>query len=81
LAALESLRELSLAELPRLTDRGLDHVAGRTRLTRLQLSGTRVTDAGLTRLAPLTALQSLGLSGTQLSGETLAVLRGCTDLH
>jgi hypothetical protein len=71
----EPLRDQDLAFLPKLTnlewfqmnlhgisDAGLAHVAGLTRLTRLSI-GDQLTDAGLAHLAGMKQLENLGIAG------------------
>ena len=58
-----------------MTDAGLQHLAGLTRLEWLELSQTQVTDAGLQHLAGLTGLRRLDLSQTQVTDAGVAALR------
>ena len=48
-----------------MTDAGLEHLKGLTRLQSLNLAETKVTDAGLEHLKGLTHLQSLDLMSNQ----------------
>lgn len=68
LGRLTNLRTLELAgdfEHKRLTDAGLAHLAGLTRLTELDVSEHLLTDAGLVHLAGLTELEVLNLSDNE----------------
>ena len=62
-----------------VTDAGLEHLKGLTRLQSLDLSGTQVTDAGLEHLKGLTQLQWLSLEGTQVTDAGLEHLKGLTN--
>jgi len=55
-------------EHTRVTDAGLEHLKGLSKLQTLDLQGTSVTDAGLEHLRGLTKLRSLFLYGTKTSG-------------
>jgi hypothetical protein len=57
---------VSLA-LTKVTDAGLNELAGLKQLQRLYLGGTRVTDAGLKHLAGLKQLQELSVGGTRVT--------------
>jgi hypothetical protein len=72
--ALETLRMM-------VTDAGVAHLAGLTKLRVLNLSGTDVGDAGLSHLSCLTNLRELRLSATSVTGDGLAHLRGLTNLR
>ena len=61
LTPLTSLRELDLGSCDGVTDNGLAHLKGLTKLQKVDLSGTRVSLTGLARLKGLTELQSLDL--------------------
>ena len=50
-----------------VTDVGLAHLRGLTRLRKLILAGTRVTDAGLDQLATFSDLRQLDLEGSLVS--------------
>ena len=63
-----------------VTDAGLSHIQGLTRLKRLSVNGTQVTDAGLTHIRGLTRLEGLSLGGTQVTDAGLAHLQGLTQL-
>jgi len=60
---LESLQFTSA----RITDAGLAHLKGLSRLRRLALENAAVTDAGLTHLKALTDLEELDLKGTKVT--------------
>jgi hypothetical protein len=65
---------------PEITDAGLEHLKGLTRLRRLSLSGRRITGKGLKFLQTLVALQKLELRDTQISDDDLALLRAFPSL-
>jgi hypothetical protein len=58
-----NIRRLYLATLP-ITDAGLEHLKGLTKLEFLDLEGTQVTDAGLVHLKEVAELEYLGLVDT-----------------
>ena len=60
--AKELLEWLDLADT-QVTDAGLEHLKGLTKLEELYLAGPQVSDAGLEHLKGLTSLQHLYLSG------------------
>ena len=64
-----------------LTDAGLAHLAGHTRLKDLDLSDTNITDAGLFYLRGLTGLRELDLSGTPITDSGLVHLENLTRLE
>jgi len=64
-----------------VTDAGLVHLKGLTKLQQLDLLDTQVTDAGLVHLKGLTKLKLLGLSRTQVSDAGLVHLNGLTNLE
>lgn len=53
----------------RMTDAGLKHLTGLTKLRRLDVNGTKVTDAGLVHLQGLSQLQELTLSGNKVTAQ------------
>lgn len=55
----------------RITDAGLQSLAGLTHLKMLDLTGARITDHGLQMLAGLEDLESLSLGGTSITDEGL----------
>lgn len=73
---------ISLTWNGKVTDAGLEHLEGLTRLNGLALQKTQVTDAGLVHLKGLTTLNILDLSGARQVRDTgLAHLAGLTNLH
>ncbi len=67
-----------------VSDAGLAHLTGLTKLASLTLHDTAVADAGLMHIAALPALKSLHLDRTFVSDtgvETLAGMKGLTELH
>ena len=70
-----------LATAARVSDAGLEHLAGMTDLKVLGLGGTKITDAGLVHLAVLTNLQYLKLHGTRVTADGLVHLRSMTKLQ
>ncbi|MEE3371248.1 MAG: hypothetical protein VX346_18080, partial [Planctomycetota bacterium] len=72
---------VNLADTPTITDVGLVHLVGLTKLERLSLSETQITDAGLIYLKGLSGLQNLSLSGTQVTDAGLVHLKGLTKLQ
>jgi len=75
LAGLEILEDLCL-DGTKVSDKGLVHVAGLTRLHKLHIRtrGT-ITDAGLDSLTELTELQELLLTGTKVTKSGTEKLR------
>jgi hypothetical protein len=65
----------------RVTDAGLVHLKGLTRLRTLWLEGTGVTDAGLAHLRGASELNNLRLQGTGITDDVLPLLRGMTNLN
>ena len=59
---------------PKITDAGLVHLKGLTKLQRLVLP-SNITDAGLVHLQGLTKLQTLGFSGTKVTETGIADLQ------
>ena len=58
-----------------ITDAGLVHLKGLTKLQELHLNETKVTDAGLAHLKDLTNLQTLNLRFTQVTDAGLAAMQ------
>ena len=58
-----------------VTDAGLVHLRGLTRLQILTLNKTQLTDAGLQHLSGLTNLLRLDLTGTQVTDAGVAELQ------
>ena len=63
-----------------ITDAGLVHLKGLTKLEELWLTDTQITDAGLVHLKGLTKLEWLLLSNTQITDAGLVHLKGLTKL-
>jgi Leucine-rich repeat (LRR) protein len=63
-----------------ITDAGLIHLKGLTRLTNLHLDGLPITDTGLDALKDLPALGGLFLSRTKIKGPGLARLKSLPTL-
>lgn len=77
LAHLESMKNLegvSLEMREKITDAGLTHLNGLTKLRKLNLYGTQVSDEGLKLLGRLTNLEELNLSHTRVTDAGLAHL-------
>ncbi len=74
------LTVLTLDECEQVTDAGLAHLEGLSKLESLCLRGTQATDAGLRHLAPLGHLRWLDLGGTRVTDAGLKFLRGNTGL-
>ena len=66
---------------PKVTDVGLVHLKGLTRLQSLTRYGPKVTDAGLVHLKGLTKLKTLDLRFTDVTGSGLVHLKGLTKLQ
>jgi Leucine-rich repeat (LRR) protein len=66
---------------PRITDAGVKHLAGLTRLQNLNLMGQHVTDEGLKHLSGMTNLRSLALSFSGITDEGLKHLEELRSLH
>ncbi len=65
----------------KVTDKGLEKLAGLTRLKYLYLGQTSVTDKGLEHLKGMSQLQSLSLVGTQVTDAGLANLKDLRELR
>ena len=65
----------------KVTDVGLEHLKGLTRLQRLDLNGTKVTDAGLEHLSGLIQLEAINLEGTKITDTGLEHLKQLKQLH
>jgi Leucine rich repeat len=65
----------------KVTDKGLNDLAGLKNLQRLDLFDTGVTDAGLKELAGLKSLRSLGLCHTKVTDAGLGELAGLQNLE
>ena len=64
-----------------VTDAGLEHLKGLTKLEVLDLAKVEITDAGLEHLKGLTQLQALFLNQTQVTDAGLEHLKGLTQLQ
>ena len=64
-----------------VTDAGLVHLKGLTKLEVLLLTCKQITDAGLVHLKGLTNLESLNLSNTPITDTGLVHLKGLTNLE
>jgi beta-lactamase regulating signal transducer with metallopeptidase domain len=60
---LKNLTYLGFYDSALLTDEGLAHLAGMTRLERLFIGGPNITDQGLAHLARMTSLYQLNITG------------------
>ncbi len=78
LRRMTALQELFLPN--DVSDTDLVHIAGKTNLSALSLSGPKITDAGLAHLAGLTSLNELTIRCPGVKGPGLAHLRGMTKL-
>jgi len=65
---------------PKVSDAGLVHLKGLTKLRTLSLDRTQVSDAGLVHLKELTQLRTLTLYNTKVSDAGLVHLKGLTKL-
>src|SRR5437870_1075211 len=65
----------------RVTDAGLEHLQGLSKLQTLNLYNTKITDAGLAHLQSLTSLTTLYLNNTQITDAGLVHLKGLTRLQ
>ncbi len=68
------------AQGEKVTDAGLAHVAGLTRLKVLVIRGRGLTDSGLVHLAGLSRLETLTLNFTPMTDAGMAHFRGLTRL-
>ena len=71
LSQLNSPRILKLEYNQQLTDKGLEHIAGLTQLSELDLAFVPVTDQSIESLTELKSLKKLYLYGTLISDEGL----------
>jgi len=81
LSQLNSLRILKLEYNQQLTDKALEHVAGLTQLSELDLAFVPVTDHSIESLTQLTSLTKLYLYGTMISDEGLRRLPDLPELE
>jgi hypothetical protein len=73
LRALPTLRAINLSQT-RVSDDGMQHLIGATRLEFLILDQTQISDAGLTILQELRNLRMLGVQGTRVTDAGVAEL-------
>ena len=81
LQKLAGVTDLSLYYAEYVTDEGLAHLTGWTRLERLNLRGTKVTSKVFDHLAHFTSLRTLNLADTQIDDEGFEELAGLTKLE
>ena len=77
---LGEIMEISLSGTP-VTDAGLVHLKGLTKLETLWLGSTQITDGGLIHLTGLTKLKNLGLWDASVTDAGLVQLKGLTKLE
>jgi len=86
IARLPNLTELTIGgyrmarSASKITDDGLAHLKGHSKLRSLHVSRTHVTDIGLAHLAELTKLERLYIADNNISDAGLAKLKGLTKL-
>ena len=80
LSALQDLVELDISEDSLLTDSGMQHLSGLTKLQKLNLWRVQIGDTGVQYLKPLTNLKWLNLDNTRLSDAGLPALKGMQNL-
>lgn len=76
-----SLEDLYLSSMQYVTDTGLSHVTGLTRLRSLDISETSISDSGLAHLSPLKELRVLRLGRTGVTDAGLAHLKSLAALE
>jgi endonuclease YncB( thermonuclease family) len=82
LTAFPHLRSVDLPSKPLVTDAGLAHLAGLTRLEELNVNWTRATSAGILRLVKdRPKFRRLELGGVKFHDEDLSKLSRLTDLR
>lgn len=81
LSQLNTLRVLKLEYNQQLTDKALEHVAGLTQLSELDLAFVPVTDQSIESLTQLKSLTKLYLYGTLISDEGLRRLPDLPELE
>jgi hypothetical protein len=81
LSQLNSLRILKLEYNQKLTDKALEHIAGLTQLSELDLAFVPVTDQSIESLTQLKSLTKLYLYGTLISDEGLRRLPELPELE
>jgi hypothetical protein len=72
---LRSLKNLTVRNLPRVTDAGLVHLRGLSKLTGLSLMGTAIDGSGLDKIEHL-PIEALSLTGDRVTNGSLAHLKG-----
>jgi hypothetical protein len=77
---LAEVQQLTLDNRKKITDAGLNHLAGLKRLNVLVLNGTRITGPGLRHLQGLQRLEGLAFSSTPLGDDGLQHLAALTNL-
>jgi len=80
LATLTELEVLNLEENRKLTDAGMQHLTGLSKLRRVELRSARITDKGLLAFKDHKNLQSLKLRFTDVTGAGLVVLENHPQL-
>ncbi len=80
LEGLTKLKSLDLEWCEKITDSGLAHLKGLTKLEKLNLDGTKITDEGLAHLKGLTKLEWLHLYSTAITDEGLVHLKRFSKL-
>jgi Leucine-rich repeat (LRR) protein len=78
---LDQLEAISLGQCPSVTDAGLGHLRGQSRLKALDLSGTSITGAGLKHLRGMRQLESLNLIALEVKDADLQNLGKLTALE
>jgi hypothetical protein len=79
-SSLEHITALKLGGSRSVTDAGVRHLSGLSRLRYLDLSGTSITDQGLEVLLALPELETISLAWTRVTDAGLANLSGCERL-
>lgn len=74
------LELLDLAECHQISDTGLTHLKGLTKLRNLTLSGPRITDAGMWHLAGLTNMVAISFQNCAVTDQSFGALSGMTKL-
>ena len=81
LAGLRKLVVFNLADTPKVTDLGVQHLAPiLPALNSLELPGTRITDASMAAIGQIQGLSDLDLSRTRVTDDGLAHLAGLIKL-
>jgi len=81
LKKLPDLEGLYLRKCGKVTDKGMESLAGLTKMKYLFLNGTGVTDKGLAQLKGMQNLQTLSIQGTQVTDEGLKNLKDLRSLQ